>query len=36
LGYIRSDEQEKTHGHLKAPAQEKKAGAEEEGAKAGR
>jgi hypothetical protein len=36
LGYIKSDEQEKTHVHLKAPSQEKKAGAEKKGAAAGR
>jgi hypothetical protein len=36
LGYIKSDEQEKTRGHLKAPAQAKEAGAEKKGAAAGR
>jgi len=31
LGYITSDEQEKTGSHLKTPAQEKKAGAKKKG-----
>jgi hypothetical protein len=31
LGYITNDEQEKTNGHFKTPAQEKEAGAKKEG-----